>query len=86
MKSEKIDLQTFKGNFSKKHKSPPGTKVIPTPNTYMTDKVWNELTPAFYKVLCDLPVTKDYQEIWMSPTLDGHGSHLQGYALKIFAD
>ena len=32
VKAEKIDIQTFKGNFAKKHKAPPGSKVIPTPN------------------------------------------------------
>ena len=36
VKDEKIDLQTFKGNFSTKHGAPPGSKVIPTPNAYMT--------------------------------------------------
>ena len=52
----------------------------------MTDKVWNDLEPAFAKGLRDLPVIKDYPELWMFLTLDGYGSHLQGDALKIFAD
>ena len=52
----------------------------------MTDKVWNDLAPAFSKVLCDLPVIKYYPELWMVLTIDGYGSHLQGDALKIFAD
>ena len=86
VKAEKIDIQTFKGDFANKHKAPPGSKVIPTPNAYMTNKVWNELAPAFAKGLCDLPVIKDYPELWMVLTLDGYGSHLQGDALKIFAD
>ena len=60
VKAEKIDIQTFKGDFSKKHKSPPGSKVIPTPNAYMTNKVWNKLAPAFAKGIRDLPVIKDY--------------------------
>ena len=86
MKSEKIDIQTFKGNFAKKHTAPPGSKVISTPNAYITNKVWNELTSAFSKVIRDLPVKKDYPELWMVLTLDGYGSHLQRYALKISAD
>ena len=49
VKVEKIDLKTFKGNFAKKHKAPPGLKVIPTPNAYMNDKVWNNLAPDFGK-------------------------------------
>ena len=86
VKAEKIDLQTFKGDFTKKHKAPPGSKVIPTPNAYLTDKVWNNLAPAFTKGLRDLPVIKNYPELWMVLTLDGYGSHLHGDALKIFAD
>ena len=27
VKAEKIDIQTFKGDFAKKHKAPPGSKV-----------------------------------------------------------
>ena len=30
VKAENIDIQTFKGDFTKKHKAPPGSKVIPT--------------------------------------------------------
>ena len=41
MKAEKIDIQTFKDNFAKKHKAPLGSKVITLPNAYTTDKVWN---------------------------------------------
>ena len=58
-KAENIDLQTFKGNFAKKHKAPPGPKVILMPNAYMTDKVWNKLAPDFAKGLRDIPVIKD---------------------------
>ena len=57
-KAENIDIQTFKGDFAKNHKAPPGSKAIPTPNAYMTNKVWNELAPAFSKRLLDLPVGK----------------------------
>ena len=71
VKVEKIDLQNFKGDFAKKHKAPPGSKVSPTPNAYMNYKAWNELAPAFTKGLRDLPVIKDYPELWMVLTLDG---------------
>ena len=86
VKAEKIDIQTFKGNFTKKHKAPPGSKFISTPNAYMTDNVWNNLAPAFAKGLRDIPDIKYYPEIWMVLILDGYGSHLQGGALKLFAD
>ena len=59
VKSEKIYLQTFKGNFAKKHKAPTGSKVITMPNEYITDNFWNDLAPAFAKGICDLPVIKD---------------------------
>ena len=86
VKAENIDLQTFKGDFANKQMAPPGSKVIPTPNAYMTDKIWNELAPTFAKGLRDLPVIKDYPELWMVLTLDGYRSHLQGDSLKTFAD
>ena len=71
VKSENIDIQNFKGDFSKKHKAPPGSKFIPTPNAYMTKKVWNELATAFAKGFSDLPFIKDHPELWMVLTLDG---------------
>ena len=39
VKAENIDIQTYKGNFAKKHKAHPGS-VIPTPNSYMTNPGW----------------------------------------------
>ena len=47
VKSEKIDLQKIKGNFSTKHGAPPGSEFITKTNAYMTDKVWNEMAPAW---------------------------------------
>ena len=76
VKDEKIDLQTFKGNFSTKNGAPPESKVIPDPNAYMTDKVWNEMAPAFAKILQDMPVVKNYPDRWMEITLDSLGYHL----------
>ena len=65
VKAEKIDVQTFKGNFSIKHGAPPGSKVIPTPNSSMTDKVWNEMAPSFEKGLQDIHVVKNHPYLWM---------------------
>ena len=39
----------------------------------------------FAKGLRQLPVVRDYPELWMVMTLDGFGSHLEGDALKLFA-
>ena len=80
MKAENIGIQTFKEDSAKKHKAPPGLKVVPTPNVYTTDKVWNELAPDYSKGLPNLPVIKDCPELWTVLTLDGYGSHLQGDA------
>ena len=85
MKAEKINLQKIKGNFSTKHGAPPGSKVISTPNAYMTEKVWNEMAPAFEKCLQDMYVVKNYPDLYMAITLDGFGSHLEGYVYKVFA-
>ena len=86
MKADKIDLQTFKGNFSNKHGAPPGSKFVPTPNAYMTDKVWNDMAPSFAKGLQDIPVVKNYPDLWMAIILDAFGSHLEADTLKVFAD
>ena len=56
VKADNINLHTFKGNFSTKHGASPGSKVIPTLNTYMTDKVWNDMATAFAKGLRDIAV------------------------------
>ena len=86
VKADKIENKALKGDFSKKHGGPPGSKVIPTPNAYMTDKTWNEMSTAFAKALRKLPVVRKYPDLWMTLTLDGFGSHLQGRALQVFAD
>jgi len=52
----------------------------------MTNKVWNEMAPAFAKGLRAMPVVNKYPNLWMAITLDGFGSHLEGDALKVFAD
>ena len=69
-----------------KHISPTGSQVIATPNAYMTDKVWNEMLKDFAAGLRALPIFRGYLDLWMVLTLDGFGSHLQGKALKVFAD
>ena len=33
-----------------------------------------------------MPVIKNYPDLWIAITLDGFGSHLEGEALKVFAD
>ena len=86
VKAKNIDLDIFKGNFSTKHGAPPESKVILTTNAYMTDEVWNEMAPAFAKILRYIPVVKNYLDLWTAIILDGFGSHLEGDSLKVFAD
>ena len=33
-----------------------------------------------------MPIVREYPNLWMTITLDGYGSHLEGDALKVFAD
>ena len=86
VKAKKINIQTLKYNFSTKHGAPLESKVIPTQNAYMTDKVWNEMAPAFAKILQDMPVVKNHTDLWMEITLDVFGYHSEVDALKVFAD
>ena len=37
------------------------------------------------KGLRDLPIVRDYPDLWMVITLDGYWSYLQGEALEVFA-
>jgi hypothetical protein len=86
VKGEKIDQATFTRAFAAKHDAPLGSKVTATPNAYMTDMVWNEMSKAFAGGVRDLPVICEYPELWMVITLDGFGSHLQHEALQVFSD
>ena len=83
IKGEKVDLYTFKGDFSSKNGAPPASKVIAAPNAYMTDKVWNEMSDTFAKGLLALPLVCKYPDLWMAISLYGYGYHLQGDALKV---
>lgn len=39
---KKLEMKKLKG-FDKNHSCPPFSKVIMTPNAYLTDKVWSDL-------------------------------------------
>ena len=85
VKAEKVEHDIFK-DFSRKHGTPKGSGVIPTPNAYMTDDAWNKIAPDFAAGLRQLPVVREYPDLWMAMTLDGYFSHLEPEALKVFAD
>ena len=40
IKRVKVDLETLRGDFLKKHNGPPGSGVFATPNGYLIDKTW----------------------------------------------
>ena len=85
VKSYNIDLDTFKGCFSRKHGAPTGLQLIVTTNTYMTDKVCNEISKYFAAGIWELPIVRGYPYLWMVLNLFGFVFHLQGEALKVFA-
>ena len=72
-----IDLDTFKGKFSRKHIDPNVSQATATPNAYMTDKVWNETSKDFANGLLALTIVRGYPDLWMVLTLNGFGYHLE---------
>jgi hypothetical protein len=65
---------------------PAGSKVIMTPNAYMTNEVWIKLTPFIANGIRKMPVIKDHPDWMVCMTLDGFGSHLLPEALQAFTD
>jgi hypothetical protein len=63
-----------------------GSKVIMTPNAYMTDEAWIKLTPIIANGIRKMPVIKDHPDWMVCMTLDGFGSHLVPEALQAFTD
>ena len=55
-----------------------------TPNTYMTDQAWKNITPNLCKGVRKMKGVQD--GLWMVLSMDGFGSHLKGGDLQIFAD
>jgi hypothetical protein len=55
---------------------PPGSKVIWTDNTYLTDTTWIKLAPDIAKGIRMMPVIKDHPDWKVVVTLDGFSSHL----------
>jgi hypothetical protein len=63
-----------------------GSKVIMTPNAYMTDEAWIKLTPFIANGIRNIMVIKDHPDWMICMTLDGFGSHLVPEALQPFTD
>ena len=66
------------------HPAPEGIFIEMTPNTYMTDQAWKNITPKLYKGMRKMKGVRD--DLWMFLSMGGFGSHLEGGDLQIFAD
>jgi hypothetical protein len=66
--------------------APPFSKVFVTPNAYLTDDCWREITPYIAKGIRAMPVIRDYPDWWVCMTLDGYKSHLLPEALEPFTE
>ena len=53
--------------------APEGTFIEMTPNAYMTDQAWENITPKLCK--------RGWDGLWMVLSIAGFGSHLEGSAL-----
>jgi hypothetical protein len=84
-KGKEMTVNSFR-NLCRDHKAPPGSKVIMTPNAYMTDDTWLIVVPQLIEGLRSLPVVRDHPDWWMAITLDGFGSHLQQKGIDMFTE
>ena len=84
-KGVKMDLDTLRGDFEKKHNAPPGSGVYANPNAYLNDRTWRNIALALCDGISMMPVVRDYPDCWIVTTLDGFASHLDPAALLIFS-
>ena len=61
-KGMKVDLETLRGYFSKKHNAPPGLGVYTTPNENLNDETWRKIDPTLCKGICMMPVVIYYPD------------------------
>lgn len=87
-KSDDNIPKSLRGDLSKNRKGVPlHSRVIMTPNAYMTDEAWINLVEDFCKGVRSMPVVRDHPEWWFVLTLDGYGSHINNHeASKMFAN
>ena len=82
-KGKEIELATFK-KFTDNYSAPAGSRVIMTPNAYMTDEAWSELVPSLCEGIRSMHGIKDHPDCWVVLSLDGFGSHLGTESLLVF--
>ena len=82
---EKNDRNSMKDLPGSYH-APLHSKVIMTPNAFMTHDAWLELVPTLCKSLRSMEVICDHPDWWIIVSLDGFGSHVDVHeAHMIFA-
>lgn len=74
----------LKGDLSKKHGLPKGSRVVCTPTAYLTDESWLKAVPYICEGIREMEIVKDHPEWLLFLTLDGFASHLQSKAYHIF--
>jgi hypothetical protein len=84
LKGKRMEVSTFK-DLHRNHSAPQFSKIVMTPNAYLTDEAWLELVPNLCKGLRSMPVVKDHPDWWMICTCDGFSSHLVTGALETFS-
>ena len=82
-KGKEIEMSAFK-DFTKHFPAPEGSRVIMTPNAYMTDDAWVELVPFLCRGIRAMERIKDHPDLWVVLSLDGFGSHLVPESLVVF--
>jgi hypothetical protein len=87
-KGQKIERQSLTGDISERSvvPLPVGSRVIMSPNAYMTDEVYLTLFPFLCKGIRQMPVIKEHPTWWVVLSLDGFGSHVNVHkAQEIFS-
>jgi hypothetical protein len=77
-KGQKIERSSLRGDISRRGavRLPIGSRVLMSPNAYMTDEVYLNLVPFLCQGNRQMPVIKEHPTWWVVLTMDGFGSHV----------
>ena len=56
--------------------APVGSYFHPTPNAYLTDDSWLDLSTIIAKGISEIPVIRGHPDWWVSLSIDGFGYHM----------
>ena len=68
----------------KNHNAPAGSKVVMTPNAFMTDETWRNIATDLCRGIRQMDGIRDHPDWWVVFSLDGFGSHLDPETLLVF--